>query len=1341
MRVRRPLLTGALIMALMVPAVPGSSQPPAPGPTPTPPAAKADSQTSPMAKAVQTGQRVELTGERTETSQTYANPDGTKTLEQHPAPVRVRRGTQWIAPDPTLRKATAGTVVPAATVSPITLSGGGSSPLVTIGKPGASLQLGWAGRLPTPHLKGATATYGEVLPGVDLQVTVGVDGFSHLLVVKNREAALNPALRKLRYPVRLDGLTLKVGANGTSTAADKSGRAVFTAATAMMWDTPVGAKVPKQARVGLTLAKGKELVLTPDMAMLTDPAARFPLTIDPSFSGPMVRWLHVNSNMGNQDGWGYDTGNGGAKVGLAWRDTSNLYRSLFVLGTTSGAMSIGGATIIDATFRITLDHSPTGTATPVELWQLPELKRTDYLNWATTGNYWLNRLDTRSGNAWTGHQPDQLMEFNSTALKALVQTAADNRAPTVSLGLKAENENLESQWKKFYPDSATLAIKYNSTPRTPKGLTLSRPRPCGTAAAPTRIGTATPQFAAVGNDPDVGDNLVNTLQIRDTSGGVVYQDALDPVASGAAFSWPEVPAGKLTPGVAYRYRAFTADAIATGAATPDCYFVVDSVAPTTPVIQSTDFPDGEEGLKKANETGSVKFLPGGGDTDVAEYAYGFLKDKLTMVVKAGADGTATVPITIPPNPQTQVPSLNLYVKAVDQAGKESAIRPLWKMYAQDPVGDPPKVRGDANGDGLADVTSLFDLGFGRTTAWNFISKGGTGFHTGVIGWDTQEGGGFSLYRTRSVQGDLNGDGRTDLAVFREGAGRQVWLYKVLSDGNRYDSGVAVWTSRANSWPLSTARVVSGDVDHDGKDDIVVQNAGTANNWQALVFRAADNFATPVTWAQAATGSNWSQSAPLLADVDGDGRSDLVSMRNLTGCRTAIDVYRSTGTAFAAANTVYDSGAGAYCWERSKPVVADPDGDGKDDIVALYEYAANDAGLTVFRSTGTTFTPSSWWRKAGDLDLSKATLSAGDFDGDHRDDAAIVYAGGSVGDRQIYTYHSTGTTFADKALGWSGPVGAVTGPKFDIENRQYELVNRNSGRCLNVEGATADNGSKYIQYQCGAVDLNARFRVVPIPGTDQYSLRPAHTAVGDGPVKCADVLNADTADGAPVIQYLCGGGTGDPFAHQQMTVDYVDGSSYDTVVQLRFAHSGKCATVKDAGTADLVPVVQQTCGQVSNQQWILRPAYNTVQLGGNGTARYRVEAATSNTKVLDVIDCEDTDPGRVRMWNWVPGSPCQAWQLQSLGDDVYKIIDPDNGKALDVDGCSKVPKGQIQVFSSNDSECQKWRIEPTPGGSFSVLAVSTGLALDVLECNPAEGTRLITWFYHGGACQRWFFKQP
>ncbi len=1350
--VRRRLTACVSVLALAVPltAVTTGTGAAAPDvPVADPPQVAAE-QASPdlraMATARQTGTAQELVSLRTETGQVFANPDGSKTMQQFARPVRVRQGTGWVDPDPTLRLQPDGTVRPAATVSPLVLSGGGSGELLSIGKPGARIHLGWPGKLPKPLLDGDLATYPEVMPGIDLQLKVGVDRFSHLLVVKNRTAAANPALRSLRYPVRGEGLDLSVAADGSTVAKGKDGKVLYTADPPTMWDSSSSAD-PRRARLGIRKT-AQELVLTPDLKLLADPAVKFPVLIDPSISGTLVDWLHVNAGSITPDGWTYDRADEGAKVGRAYEDTGNLYRSMFLLNTTSGAMAIGGSTIISAQFFITLNKTPTGTPTPVELWHVNDLNTANRnLNWHTTvngTNYWKTWLDTRDGESWPFSE-DNPMEFgdpkHKSRLSDAVQAVADARGSTMSLGLKAPDESAsgtaQSQWKKFHPNTAYLSIKYNTTPRVPKGLTLSRPRPCGTAAAPTRIPTATPQWAAVANDPDIGDAVTTTLRIEKADGTEPFDTKVEGVASGAAFSWPETPVDKLTPGVVYRYKAFASDAFATSPSTPDCYFVVDTVVPKVPRIVSTDFPDGQDPVTPARVAGNVTFKPGGtpADTDIAEYSYGFQGDTLTARVKANADGTVTVPMTV--HPDANSASLRLYVRAVDKAGNYSPVRQAWELKPKPSSIPQTHVRGDSNGDGKADVTAVLDHGFGRTVFWNVLSKDNA-FATGVMALDTQEGAGFALSRLKPVQGDLNGDGRTDMAAFREGAGRKLWLYQFPSDGNEYIAPEASWTSDTNGFPLSTARPISGDVDGDGKDDIVVQNAATGDNWQALVFLAADGFKTPKPWAQAAAGNSWSHSTPLLADFDGDNKADLLSMRNLSGCRTTVDLYKSTGTSFAAPVTIYDSGAGAYCWDKSRAVVADPDGDGKDDIVALYENSPTDASLFVFKSGGTALTKSEWHRTTG-LDLSKATLVAGDYDGDHKEDAGLLYAADG-GARQVYTFRSTGTAFADRTLGWTGAVDAVTGPKFDIENRQYELVNKNSGKCLNVLESNPGDGAKYIQWDCVALDLNARFRPVPIQGTDQYSLRPAHTAVGEGPIKCLDTLDASTADEAEIIQYKCGGDVGDPWAWQQVTFTYVEGSSYDTVVQLKLAHSGKCVAVKDARLDSTAPVVQQTCGQATNQQWILRPAFNATQLGENGTARYRTTAATNPDAVLDVVDCQVAPASPIRMYKVVPDSQCQRWKLESLGDDVYKIIDPHSTNALEIQGCSRLPGATVYTFPSNSSPCQRWRIEPTPGASYSVISQTAPMSLDVAGCNRGLEAGVITWFYHGGPCQRWFFTK-
>jgi len=128
---------------------------------------------------------VEILDERTESSETFALPDGTIHTKQYATPIRVRRGSGWVAVNPTLKVA-GGVVVPEAVALDVRFSNGGSGPLLTVVRDGRSLAMSWPAPLPTPTLSNDTATYLDVLPGVDLQVSAQVDSFSEVLVVKTR---------------------------------------------------------------------------------------------------------------------------------------------------------------------------------------------------------------------------------------------------------------------------------------------------------------------------------------------------------------------------------------------------------------------------------------------------------------------------------------------------------------------------------------------------------------------------------------------------------------------------------------------------------------------------------------------------------------------------------------------------------------------------------------------------------------------------------------------------------------------------------------------------------------------------------------------------------------------------------------------------------------------------------------------------------------------------------------------------------------------------------------------------------------------------------------------------
>ena len=174
--------------------------------------------------------KVEISGELSETTRMWAFPDGSRQAEIAAGPVRYRDGATWVDVDLTMVERPDGTVGPAAHPRGLTVSGGGDagSSLVTLGRGRDSISFGWsASALPAPVLSGATATYSEVLPGVDVVIEATRQGYRHLVVVNPRHDAATAQLpAEASGPARLlEGKGVQV--TGGLVEADGFGYGVF----------------------------------------------------------------------------------------------------------------------------------------------------------------------------------------------------------------------------------------------------------------------------------------------------------------------------------------------------------------------------------------------------------------------------------------------------------------------------------------------------------------------------------------------------------------------------------------------------------------------------------------------------------------------------------------------------------------------------------------------------------------------------------------------------------------------------------------------------------------------------------------------------------------------------------------------------------------------------------------------------------------------------------------------------------------------------------------------------------------------------------------------------------
>ncbi|MFF7780009.1 LamG domain-containing protein [Streptomyces tanashiensis] len=574
-----------------------------------------------LADAKETGARVEVTGDRSERTTVYANPDGYSfTLEESAVPVRVAApGGGWQAPDATLERRADGTIAPKASAVEMEFSGGGpSDPLVRIEERGRSLALGWPGTLPEPELDGSNAVYREVMEGVDLRVIASTEGFRHLLVVKTPEAAANPKLQQIDYSLKAEGLKIVKGKVGNLAAVDADGNRVFRAPPAQMWDSagapdaaaateapasrtaavlgsesasvsssePASGSDVSEPSSGDTVAKmdvqvtSDALTVVPDADMLraTD-ADHFPLYIDPT-----VTWDESERTLLRSDGyesyaWGNDDDNLGKGVGKcgAWNGyycgPGYVQRLYFEFSPEK----LKGKRVLDATFRVT------------EPWAFQcdprwvDLVRTDNISSATTWSSKPKELDwmvdryvsAGRGSLCDPNSPTAPIEFNDNPEEPnenLTPTVASFAAGSISrltLELRVHDETDASAWKRFRND-AVLAVDFVGLPDNPTGVGVKTGS--GTVcdrseADPAVVSDPTPTLNAVPQTKAGGEQ---GAQLR------VYFDLDHKNADG---TWTDTPAGNgsvrpstsynadgqlatltwsmLTDGKLYRYQAYT----------------------------------------------------------------------------------------------------------------------------------------------------------------------------------------------------------------------------------------------------------------------------------------------------------------------------------------------------------------------------------------------------------------------------------------------------------------------------------------------------------------------------------------------------------------------------------------------------------------------------------------------------------------------------------------------------------------------------------------------------------------------------------------------------------------
>ncbi|MEU8712442.1 LamG domain-containing protein [Streptomyces sp. NPDC048663] len=486
----------------------------------------------------------------------FANPDGTFTQETSAAPVRAQLDDgSWVPIDTTLRADSDGTIRAAATATRVSFSGGGDRRLVTVAKDGKSLDITWPSTLPKPELAGSSATYPDVLEGVDLKVTAVSTGFRQVLIVKDASAAANPDLEHLEMSVTGHGVHLQPGLDGGVAAVDDNGTKVFESPSGQMWDStgdatssdsvasfrkttrrtamatsgPAVASTPasdggsedpshgptggdKTADVDVTLAAGK-LTLAPDLGLLRGKDTAFPVYIDPPVKGVVHNdWTALSSDGDHFWEWDGDKGTGYCAnyAGYLCSSTPYTQRLYYEYPLTS----LYGKKVLDVTFEAYQTWTFTCDRHSYDL-SLVDKGISSSTRWSsrpTAIDLMGDQLVSHGrGSLCSPSQPADWVRFSDNVsgetnenLTTTVAAHVDGEKPQITFSLTPHDETSTGAWARFR-DDAKLSVTYISKPAVPTPVGVQQGNAgsvCNASSEPFATSSTKPKMYATVQSAD-----------------------------------------------------------------------------------------------------------------------------------------------------------------------------------------------------------------------------------------------------------------------------------------------------------------------------------------------------------------------------------------------------------------------------------------------------------------------------------------------------------------------------------------------------------------------------------------------------------------------------------------------------------------------------------------------------------------------------------------------------------------------------------------------------------------------------------------------------------------------
>ncbi|MFI1995287.1 FG-GAP-like repeat-containing protein [Actinoplanes sp. NPDC020271] len=714
------------------------------------------------------------------------------TLNQSALPVRTKVGDTWQDLDATLVRNVDGTWSPKVAQTSLRISGGGNSPMAVLGDSKLGTTIGAPMTLPEPIVAGPTATYANVLPGVDLQVTARtVGGFSEVFVVHDATAATNPALSKLALPMAPTGMTIATDKAGNVTGKDRLGRTILSAPAPTMWDStepakpgrasldgidrdPAGQPIrstlrgpgagAKVAKLGAAIRSGR-LELTPDQSLLSGAATKYPVFIDPTatwtpVAGGFSGWATISKNFAGTNYWkNTPDPDGHMQVGYSGEITA---RTLMNFSVPTSVLS--GATINSALLKVTQIYAYSCTASKVNLFA-PANNTLTSSN--ATWNAWSGvSLGTAVDSATTNYGYNSSCPATAIPFDVKSTITADVKAgkKLQTFALVASSETDTGGWKKFLETSPTLAITYNHKPNTPSGLKTSQSNDCASAALVSQgsislyATVADPDGGTVGASFKVWKDGTNTMLVdpAKTSPLDVTSGSTTVVRLNADDLTNNTPAGGTQK---FNWAVQASDGLSTSD-WATCSFVYDTTRAGHPDIEQV-----AAGTAQIGQSISIAVTPPkDGASAPTEYLY-----QLNAGPYGTIDATTATQIVVTPTRFTNT----LTVTSRGASGNIGSSSSM--TFNAKPANT--AIDGDLNGDNLTDLVTVGGKNSVAAGVWLAQGKGdgrisvtatNVGAHGNGVTSPGQSGSPTSFNGAQAITGHFAGTGLQDVLVYYPG---------------------------------------------------------------------------------------------------------------------------------------------------------------------------------------------------------------------------------------------------------------------------------------------------------------------------------------------------------------------------------------------------------------------------------------------------------------------------------------------------------------------------------------------------------------------------------------------